>query len=161
MSLALTATAYPSKKLRKYAILFSLLLILVGVFIAELPHLSVLARVVLATACFAVSGLNYFKINRLQQCVWQITIDSKGEIHCRRGDFCPRSLKINHVYPSNPYQLMHGTTLWHRTLFLRLRRLNDDEMINLVILSDALTHDEFRRLAIACHWIDAHGNIGH
>ena len=54
--------------------------------------------------------------------------------------------------------MVPGSVIWPQMLLLRLRTLGDDNMINLMILSDAVSTDEFRRLSIACRWIVAKAN---
>jgi len=155
MSIALSFVLHPSRKLQILAITFSIVLLLVGVFTACTIALPFYLRLVLAST-FALSALGscwYVKavLNRR----WYISIDGQGEFYCHLIASQEKFPVSDAPLSSDACRLSASTVLWSKILFLRLQRLKDDNMINLVILSDAVSGAEFRRLSIACRWVVA------
>jgi len=97
-----------------------------------------------------VSFGNFINIHEYVKKKWHIHIDNQGEIRC---DVKSLSIASNDNDEVSHYVLNDGSTLWSNILFLRLRSLNGDSKINLVILSDSLDNDEFRRLSLVCRWL--------
>jgi len=153
MSIAIAVVLRPSKKLQILAILFSILWGLVAVYLGYVTSIAFQFRAVLVLACFTVFLFNLkYLYGTLTNC-WHLSISGQGEFHCALiSNQRPDQLNVE----SYPYKLAAGSILWSRMLILRLKRFNDDNMINLVVLSDAVSDDEFRRLAIACRWISSH-----
>jgi hypothetical protein len=153
MSIALTVVLRSSKMLQVFAIFFSILLMATAIHVGCNVSLAMYLRIVLSLICLTASLANIFCIDSYLKKQWHIAISGQGEFRC--------SLSANFLEPGKmhllqSYYLAGGTTLWSKMLFLRLRGLNDDDKINLVIPSDALNKDEFRRLSIACRWIVKH-----
>ncbi|WP_133166926.1 hypothetical protein [Solimicrobium silvestre] len=129
---------------------------LIGIYIGCLDVPSILIRSFLAVLCGLAAYRIFFQHQKNAKKIWHIAIDGKGQLRCLPVSSSAITPTNREFFESNPFYLMSGTTLWARVLFLRLHCLEDDVMINLVILSDALSRDEFRRLSVACKWIVAH-----
>lgn len=153
MSIALTVGLIPSKKLHLLAILFSILIIFIGTYIGNIEPLPIHWRAFLTIICFIASIINYLHIRSLNRKKWRIAVNRQGEFRCQ----LMMSDDESHDFGSLcPYFLIAGTTIWSGILFLRLQSCEGDAAINLVIFSDALNKDEFRRMSIACRWIVKH-----
>ena len=87
---------------------------------------------------------------------WHISISGQGRFHCTLPGEQPDDLIDVGPDDSHSFELAAGSILWSGLLILRLKRFDDDNMINLVVLSDAVSEDEFRRLSVACRWINSH-----
>jgi toxin CptA len=153
MSIALTVVLRPSKILQISAIFFSVLLVFIVIHVGRDASLPLHFRLALTFLCLVSSSaiILYIRIYIKKQ--WHIAISGQGEFRCRLKT---NALESKRTQVLHPYCLTSGTTLWSQMLFLRLRRLDNDDMINLVIPSDALDKDEFRRLSVACRWIARH-----
>jgi len=153
MSIALTVVLRPSKILQYFAIFFSILLVIIAIHVGCDVSLPMYFRIGLALFCLIGSLANMFYVSSYIKKKCRISISGQGEFRC---DLQTSSFKSKHIHLLHSYCLSTGTTLWPKMLFLRLRRLDNDDKINLVIPSDALDKDEFRRLSIACRWITKH-----
>lgn len=145
MSIAISVVLRPSKILRYCTIFFSFLLLSIGVYIGSLDHLSLLERSAFIAVCTFAAWLSFIYAQRHAKTQWHLNIDGKGQLHCQADSSAE----------SRPFKLVTGTTLWAQALFLRLHNSEDNLQMNLVILPDALSKDEFRRLLVACKWIIA------
>jgi hypothetical membrane protein len=153
MSIALSTLIHPSKILHFLAILFSIFLIFIGIYIAGDGPLPIFWRIFLVPICFIASIATLHNARRHNTKKWRITINQQGEFRCQMVTV---SNKFQDLRSHPTYFLISGTTLWSCILFLRLRRAQGDTTINLVIFSDALSKDEFRRMSVACRWIVKH-----
>jgi len=153
MSIALSVVIHPSKTLHLLAIFFSFLLAFIGIYMAWPGTLTIFWRTVFALICLITSLSNFHHSRRLSRKKWRIAINQQGEFRCQ---ILTLSNKSKDLQSCPPYFLTSGTTLWSGVLFLRLRRAQANTAINLLIFSDALNKDEFRRMSIACRWIVKH-----
>ena len=155
MSIALSVVLHPSKKLQILAILFSACLFLIGVYFASCATLPLYLRLFLLSCCLLASLVNYLINKRNAKLTRTVLISGQGDLRIISGQTgsTPKS-SDNQIYVMSP-----GTVLWPRLLVLRLRRLEDDNMINLMVPFDAVSQDEFRRLSIACRWIVAQADL--
>ena len=153
MPIALSLVLHPSKKLQILALLFSVILLLVGIATGYASSFSSSLRIVVAALLVVSALVICWHVKTELQKHWAISITEHGEFHCHLLSAHTEAFAQD---GSEIRQLADGTVLWPKILFLRLQRLKDDNMINLVVLSDALSEDEFRRLSIACRWIVAH-----
>ncbi len=153
MSIALAVVIQPSKLLQLCVTLFASLLIVIGVYVTCLPHLSIFARSVLvAFCCFAVwRGFVYNQ--KVAQLSWRLIVSNQGQLWCQLNSLPSNSIQTKIFLKSTAVNLLAGTTLWANVLFLRLYNAEYETTINLVVFPDALSPDEFRRLSIACKWI--------
>ncbi|MET3107193.1 toxin CptA [Oxalobacteraceae bacterium GrIS 2.11] len=150
MSIALSIVLRPSRKLHVIAILFSIQLVLIGIYLGCQTSISLYYRFPLACLCMLVSFGNFINIHEYVKKIWHIHVSNQGEIRCDVKSLC---IDAHDNGGESHYVLNEGCTLWSNILFLRLRSLNSDSKINLVILSDSLNNDEFRRLSLACRWL--------
>ena len=154
MSIAISAVLHPSKIARVCTITFALFLLLIGIYIGSLTTLPMLYQFALiATCCLAAWG-SFLYSQKIAQASWCIHVDGQGKLRCQS------IAKAGDVLKRNPLNIMAGTTLWTHALFLRLNNQEENIRINLVVLPDALSKDEFRRLSVACKWIVAHAEPG-
>ena len=153
MSIALSVVLHSSKKLQILAILFSLFLALVGIYIGSSASLPVFVRTLLGATCVVISVANFLRFNATLKKHWHIAIDGQGIFRCLQLSGKIGDPGRSDLLATPSYYLATGTVLWSQLLILRLRRLEDDNMINLMVLSDSVNADEFRRLAVACHWV--------
>jgi|GEM_PF-3226445 len=153
MSIALTLVLRPSRVLQISAIFFSILLIAIAVQIGCNESIAIYLRIGAALFCLSLSLVNILHASAIGTKGWHISISGQGEIRCQMKKNLSDSKKNHQI---QPYRLVAGTTIWPKMLFLRLRSVDSDDKINLVIPSDALDKDEFRRLSIACRWIVKH-----
>ena len=149
MSPAVAVITNPSKKLHVLAISFSLLIIVIGIFLCHRGATFISLHTLSGLLC-CLCGVFKLRSSRLmQQPCWQIRISAQGQIYCQR--------MRSGISPADPdfdlVNLERSSILHHKVLFLHFKRTNDNNMINLMVLSDALSRDEFRRLSIACHWL--------
>jgi toxin CptA len=150
MSIALTVTLHPSRKLHILAISFSLLILIVGIWVSCTGNVSIFWRLCIALVCFGMSIVNFIHVQSANQKNWHITISEQGEFQCQPFFYATKQGKSSTM---RPYLLASGTTLWSDVLFLRLKAQDSDTVISLMIFSDALNKDEFRRISIACRWL--------
>lgn len=165
MSIATAVKIQPSKLSRKIAILFSLSLVSIGIYIGFLQHLQLYSQCIFALLCFFAAWQSYAHNQKLNKTSWNIMIDGQGQLRgtkivCQHG-----ILKTNESVPidsfaenefmleGNILTLVSGTTLWPHVLFLRLHNVDNKITTNLVVLRDSMSKDEFRRLSLACRWI--------
>jgi len=158
MSIALSVVVHPSRNLQIIAGLFSTCLIVVAASLAGSASIQLSLRLVLVAVCLATAIFNFFALRTVAGRKWQLQIGAAGGIHCNPLPLPDEVLHDSGSPINKVYYLAPGTVIWPHLLIIRLRRLNDDNMINLVVLSDAVGKDDFRRLAIACRWIIAQAN---
>ena len=149
MSIAISVVLQPSKILRFCVISFAFLLLFIGIYIANLKTLSLLNQSVLIALCCFAAWRSFLFNQKIAKTSWRIHIDGHGQLRCHS------TAQAEDVF-GDVVKLVAGTTLWTQALFLRLHNQEKNVNINLVILSDALSKDEFRRLSVACKWIVAH-----
>lgn len=154
MSIAIAVVLQPSKIVRCCVMSFSLFLVMIGIYIGSLENYSYLIRCILTGICGLASWLSFLYNKKIAKTRWRLSIDGKGQLRCQpdsslRAESFLSSQEINYL------NLVTGTTLWPHALFLRLENREDNVMLNLVVLPDVLTKDEFRRLSVACRWIMA------
>ncbi|MCD6026851.1 MAG: flagellar hook-length control protein [Solimicrobium sp.] len=164
MSIAISVVLPPSRIVLSCTILFSFLLLFIGIYTSALKDLSILSRVALMMICsFAVWRVFVYH-KKIAKLSWRINIDGQGQLRCH-SNVCSNSFqslsssaKVSqyHLEGGKPLKLMAGTTLWTRMLFLRLQDTKESTIIHLIILPDDLSKDEFRRLSVACRWIVGH-----
>jgi len=145
MSIAISVVLKPSKILRFCAILFAFLLLFIGIYIGSLKTLPLLNQFVLIAICCFAACRSFLYNQKIAKTSWRINIDGQGQLRCQ-----------SNAQADAVFELAAGTTLWTQALFLRLHNQEKNVKINIVILSDALSKDEFRRLSVACKWIGAH-----
>jgi hypothetical protein len=150
MSIAISVVLRPSKILRFCTISFAVLLLSIGIYIGNLKTLSLPNQSVLIALCCFAAWHSFFYNQKIAKTSWRIHIDGQGQLRCQ-----PNTQAAD-ATDSPLLNLMPGTTLWTHALFLRLHNQEQNIRMNLVVLSDALSKDEFRRLAVACKWIVAH-----
>jgi len=150
MSIALTVTLRPSVKLHIVAILFSLVILFVGIYLCATGDASHYWHYLSGTFSVIVAISCYLKIRSLNRKTWRIAVNDHGEFQCTCLNY--RSTQRKSAI-SSPYVLASGTTLWSNLLFLRLKGRDSNTLINLMIFSDALNKDEFRQISIACRWV--------
>lgn len=155
MSIDLSVVLHPSKKLQILRILFSVCLLQIGIVLACSAPIPVLLKFIFATMCISTALFNYFASKSASGHRWHILIDGQGKIRCKAFSISGQPPSDSAAVFQQTYYLAPGTVIWPQLLLLRLRTLDDDNMINLMILSDAVSTDEFRRLSIACRWIGA------
>lgn len=154
MSIAISVVLRPSKIVRFCTISFALCLLFIGIYIGSQNTIPVLNKFVLiATCCFA-AWRSFLYSHKTAQTSWRIHIDGRGKLRCQS------TAKAGDVLKGNPLNIMAGTTLWTSALFLRLHNREENIQLNLVVLPDALSNNEFRRLSVACRWIIAHTKSG-
>lgn len=158
MSIDLSVVIHPSKKLQILAMLFSICLILIGIHLACFSFIPIYLKIIFATSCFIAALFNFFVTKAASRNRWRVLINGRGEIRCQRITGSGEPSSNSDVFFKQSCYLVSGTVIWSQLLLLRLRTLDDDNMINLMILSDAVSSDEFRRLSIACRWIVAQTN---
>ena len=144
MSIAISVILRPSKILRFCVISFVFLLLFIGVFIASLKTLSLFNQSALIALCGFAAWRSFSYNQKIAKTSWRINIDGQGQLRCQ-----------SNMESDDVFALMAGTTLWTQALFLRLHNQEKNVKVNIVILSDALGKDEFRRLSVACKWIVA------
>lgn len=145
MSIAISVVLHPSKILRFCTLTFALFLLFLGIYIGTLKSLPIANQSILIALCCFAAWRSFLYSQKIAQTSWRIHIDGQGQLRCQQADS-----------DSDPFNLVAGTTLWTHALFLRLHHREKNMKINLVVLSDALSKDEFRRLSVACKWIIAH-----
>lgn len=149
MSLAVDVTTSPSKKLQVLAISFSSFIVFTGIYLCWFGTEFGLLRLAIGLSCSALGATNLLRAWLNPQPSWQIVISAQGQISCRRI-----TRIVTQVIPDFvPVTLSQKSILHHSVLFLHFKKTNDNNMINLMVISDALSRDEFRRLSIACHWL--------
>jgi hypothetical protein len=150
MSIALSVALHPSKIVRICVILFAVLLLSIGIYIATLKNLSILNQSGLVALCCFAAFRCFIYNQKIARTSWRIHISGQGQLRCQSNS------ETDDISDTPLLNLMPGTTLWTHALFLRLHNPEQNTKLNLVVLSDALSKDEFRRLAVACKWIAAH-----
>lgn len=155
MSIALSVVLRPSKIVQILAILFSLMLIFIAVYVAIGLAIPLFWRIFLHLICLCTSGVLWFNVRARNAKRWQIDVNDQGNIFCRSQSSVETQQTLQ---TSALHALVAGTTLWSDALFLRLRCVESARVINLMIFSDALSKEEFRRLSLACRWISARVN---
>jgi len=150
MSIAISVILHPSKTMRFCVISFSLFLLFIGIYIGKLTTLPVLNQFALIAICCFAAWRSFLYSQKIAQASWRIHIDGQGKLRCQPTE------EVGDVLNKNPLTIMAGTTLWTNALFLRLHNREKNIRLNLVVLPDALSKNEFRRLSVACRWIIAH-----
>jgi toxin CptA len=150
MSIAISVVTRPSQILRFCLISFALFLLSIGLYIGALKNISLINQSILIALCCFAAWRSLAYNQKIAQTSWRISIGGQGQLHCQPA------AQADDVFNNQPCQLLAGSTLWTHALFLRLHNPEENVRINLVILSDALSRDEFRRLSIACKWIVVH-----
>jgi len=155
MSIAISFILHPSKILRFLAIAFSILLVLVAIYVGCFGVIPFPLRVALVLLCLVGSIHNLITHFTASQRHWHIAVGGQGDFRCAIID--SHGCAVNSSSSSSlSYRLAPGSILWSKILILRLQGQNDDNMLNLMVLSDAVSDDEFRCLSIACRWINSH-----
>ena len=114
-----------------------------------MPDQTFWIRAILAIICLSTAVILFLHVRRINSRCWQVAVDGNGRFHCQ----LPKPERfLSHFHG----ELDNKTVIWPSALFLILRRLDNDNMINLVVLSDALDDEDFRRLSIACRWKMTH-----
>ena len=149
MTIAIALVLRPSRLLQCITISFALLLTSVAVAIAGLSGHGIWLRTIAAVACMGAAAGLVWRVTLMNCRRWRITVDGHGRFHFQSPQSSATSVSFSAT-------LQPETVVWPSALFLVLRRRDNDNMINLVVLSDALGGDEFRRLSIACRWVMAH-----
>jgi len=155
MSIAISFVLHPSKILQFLAILLSILLIFVAIYVGYFALIPVFARSALAFACLLGSIFNLIIHYSAARRSWHIVVGGQGDFRCVALGPDGRSLKSSSGF-GRSYKLTSGSILWTKILILHLQSLNDDNMLNLVVPSDAVSENEFRCMSIACRWINSH-----
>lgn len=150
--IAIAVVLQPSKTMRICIMLFAVLLLSIGIYIACLDTLSALNQYASMVACFFAAWRIHLYYQQITKTSWHMSIDGHGQLRCRSESL--QRISSSEV-DSNPMKLVAGTTLWAHALFLRLYNPKEKRTLNLVVLPDALSKDEFRRLSVACRWIIA------
>lgn len=114
--------------------------------VLAMPGHTLWLRMPAAVICLVSAVVIFLQVRRANLRHWRITVDGNGRFHCQ----LPQTQRTITDFQC---ELDVKTVIWPTALFLNLRRLDNDNMINLVILSDALDGDEFRQLSIACRWM--------
>ncbi|WP_406675694.1 protein YgfX [Sapientia aquatica] len=156
MSIALSVFVHPSKILRSCAIFFSFCLLFISGYLCTQTQLLLSVQVFAVVICALASFLSFRQYLQYSVRSWHLLVLGQGQLRCCSIDGYAGNQVSHKCHDNNVYKLLSGTTLWPKILFLRLQSLECDENVNLVILSDALSNDDFRRLSIACRWIVKH-----
>ena len=156
MSIAVSATVYPSATLR------CLLLCVCGAFTASVIYLAVAPEAALPVwlrlsllmfAGFAVFvGLYH---DRQIRKILHIEISGNGAIHVTGTGLklacvdakCPQLVELR-----QEAKLLPESTVWPCLLLLRLA-LCEGQRVTIPVLRDSLNGEEFRALSLACNWI--------
>ena len=144
---AVTVTTSASKKLQVLAISFSFSIILLGFYLGFLGTGTQVLRWASGLVCVVLGGIHLIGSGLDDQPRWQIAISAQGQITCHRIESSISTLATD----SDLVTLSAGSILHHSVLFLHFKKTNDNNVINLMVLSDALSRNEFRLLSIACH----------
>ena len=162
MSIAVSVVLHPSQFLLRYLRAFAVVLLIAGVSVACLDELPVVVRSVNVVLCWLGSAYLVVFSHRLHQRTGRLSVSGLGQL---RYQSCLISLPVSKHslnQRNDPlFYLSSGTTLWPSVLFLRLRRPAHNSILNLVIFSDSLGLEDYRRLSVACHWIVAHSEAAH
>lgn len=147
MSIAVTVTLLPSRRLKAVAALLSVALTFTGFYCFQVHGQPLWLRVLTGVVCLVAATANLRQTRTLNARCWRIAIAGSGLFYCDTGTGA-----AGHHRGKFACELTSRSVLWPGILLLRLRRLDNDNMINLVILSDALCAEDFRRVSVACRW---------
>jgi len=169
MTIAVSVVLVPSQFLRRSLLAFAGMLFIAGVYAALVDPLPGVIRFTTVTLSWFASLRLIVYFRKSSNLFWQVDVSELGLIRLHARHF-PRLVtstlgKGSHPefapaiasYSGRDRYLIVRAMVWAEVLFLRIQHAADHKSaINIVIFSDMLTPDAFRRLSVACRWIVAH-----
>lgn len=149
MTIALHLTIKPSR-LKVYGMAFVMTFTLVAILCVTMNAFQNAQIIYKALFVIITSAFFIFAILKKQRHAYQIRITSEGDVYIK----AQHKRKSVDRHPWRKVILSSATTLWSRALFLTFSGEVKGK-VSMCIFPDQLSKDEFRRLSVACRWLQA------